>query len=135
MEKSISKVSLVWVVIMVGFAMHMLADLLPLFWGTSIAIPDATGEAPTGMLIFMLGLSFFIPMCGLLCMQYRNSKTMRVINLMLAAVMMLFNFFHVSELFTEFNPVQLLILPVMAIVGVYLFIFSLHLLKQAPNDQ
>ncbi len=48
---------------------------------------------------------------------------------------MLFNFFHVSELFTEFNPVQLFILPVMAIVGVYLFIFSLHLMKQAPNDQ
>lgn len=135
MENSTGKITILWVVIMVGFAMHMLADLIPLFWGTNIAIPDATGEAPTGMLIFMVGLSFFIPMCGLLCMQYRNSKTMRVINLMLAAIMMLFNFFHVSELFTEFNPVQLLILPVMTIVGVYLFIFSLHLMKPAPNVQ
>ena len=38
-----------------------------------------------------------------------------------------------SELFTEFNPVQLLILPVMAVVGVYLFIFSLRLLKNKSD--
>lgn len=42
---------------------------------------------------------------------------------------------NVSELFTEFNPVQLLILPVMAIVGVYLFIFSLHLMKNNSSHE
>lgn len=53
MDTNTSKISLLWVVIMVGFAMHMLADLLLLFWGADIAIPGATGEAPTGMLIFI----------------------------------------------------------------------------------
>lgn len=120
----VSKVSFMWLVIMVGFAMHMLADILPAFWGASIAMPDATGEAPTGMLIFMMALSFFIPMCGLLCMQYRRCNAMRVINLVLATVMMVFNIFHASELITEFNPVQLLIHPVMVVAGIYLFIFS-----------
>lgn len=120
----VSKVSFMWLVIMVGFAMHMLADILPAFWGASIAMPDATGEVSVGMIGFMICISFFMPMCGLLCMQYRSCKAMRVINLVLATVMMVFNIFHASELITEFNPVQLLIHPVMVVAGIYLFIFS-----------
>ena len=130
METRISKVSLLWVIIMAGFAMHMLADMLPAFWGANIAMPDATGEAPTGMLLFMIGMAFFVPMCGLFCMNYRRCKVMRVINLVLATLMMLFNLFHATELFMEFNPVQLHVHPVMATLGIYLFIYSLRLLKQ-----
>lgn len=132
METKVSKVSLIWVTIMVGFAMHMLADMLPAFWGADIAMPDATGETPTGMMLFMIGMAFFVPMYGLLCMNYRSCKTMRVINLVLATLMMLFNIFHASELIMEFSPVQLLIHPVMATLGIFLFIYSLRLLKQ--ND-
>ena len=44
--------------------------------------------------------------------------------------MMLFNFFHTSELFMEFNPVQLIILLAMAVLGVYLFVYSLRMVKQ-----
>ena len=132
METKVSKVSLIWVIIMVGFAMHMLADMLPAFWGADIAMPDATGEAPTGMMLFMIGMAFFVPMCGLLCMNYRSCKAMRVINLVLAALMMLFNIFHASELIMEFSLVQLLIHPVMAALGVFLFVYSLRMLKQ--ND-
>ena len=130
METKISKVSLIWVIIMIGFAMHMLADMLPAFWGVHIAMPDATGVAPTGMMLFMIGMAFFVPMCGLLCMNYRSSKTMRVINLVLAGVMMLFNIFHASELFMEFSPVQLLIHPVMVVLGIYLFSYSLRMVRQ-----
>ena len=130
METKVSKVSLIWVIIMVGFAMHMLADILPAFWGANIAMPDATGEAPTGMMLFMIGMAFFVPMCGLLCMNYRKCKAMRVVNFVLATVMMLFNLFHATELLTEFNPVQLLIHPVMAAIGIFLFIYSLRLMKQ-----
>lgn len=130
METKISKVSLLWVIIMIGFAMHMLADMLPAFWGVNIAMPDATGVAPMGMMLFMIGMAFFVPMCGLLCMNYRSSKTMRVINLVLAGVMMLFNIFHASELFMEFSPVQLLIHPVIVVLGIYLFIYSLRMVRQ-----
>ncbi len=130
METKISKVSLIWVIIMVGFAMHMLADMLPAFWGADIAMPDATGEAPMGMMLFMIGMAFFVPMCGLLCMNYRNCKAMRIINLVLACIMMLFNIFHATELLMEFSPVQLLIHPVMMLLGVYLFIYSLRLVKR-----
>ena len=122
MENKISKVSLLWVIIMVGFMAHIITDMLPAFWGVNIAMPDATGVAPTGMMLFMIGMAFFVPMCGLVCMNYRTSKTMRVINLVLACAMMLFNIFHISELFIEFNPVQILIHPVMVVLGIYLFI-------------
>lgn len=130
MEKGISKVSFMWVVIMIGFAMHMLTDLLPIFWGANVTMPDATGEASVGMMAFMIFLSFFMPMCGLLCMQYRSSKTMRLINFVLATIMMVFNILHASELFMEFSPVQLMIHPVMIIAGIYLFIFSRREMKQ-----
>ena len=109
MENKISKVSLLWVIIMVGFMAHIITDMLP---------------------VFMIGMAFFVPMCGLVCMNYRTSKTMRVINLVLACAMMLFNIFHISELFIEFNPVQILIHPVMVVLGIYLFIYSLRLVKQ-----
>ena len=130
MESKISKVSLIWVIIMVGFATHMLADMLPAFWGVNIAMPDATGEAPVGMMLFMIGMAFFVPMCGLLCMNFRSCKAMRVINLVLACLMMLFNIFHASELLMEFSPVQLLIHPVMVVLGIFLFVYSLRLMKQ-----
>lgn len=132
MENKISKVSLLWVIIMVGFMAHIAADILPAFWGANIAMPDSTGEASMGMIMFMMTMAFFVPMCGLLCMNYRKFKVMRVINLVFATVMMLFNFFHTSELFMEFNPVQLIILLAMAVLGVYLFVYSLRMVKQ--ND-
>lgn len=132
MENKISKVSLLWVIIMVGFMAHIAADILPAFWGANIAMPDSTGEASMGMIMFMMTMAFFVPMCGLLCMNYRKFKVMRVINLVLATVMVLFNFFHTSELFMEFNPVQLIILLAMAVLGVYLFVYSLRMVKQ--ND-
>ena len=56
MENKISKVSLLWVIIMVGFMAHIITDMLPAFWGVNIAMPDATGVAPTGMMLFMIGL-------------------------------------------------------------------------------
>ena len=130
MENKISKVSLLWVIIMVGFMVHIAADILPAFWGANIAMPDSTGEASMGMIMFMMTMAFFVPMCGLLCMNYRKFKVMRVINLVLATVMMLFNFFHTSELFMEFNPVQLIILLAMAVLGVYQFVYSLRMVKQ-----
>ncbi len=130
MENKISKVSLLWVIIMVGFMAHIAVDILPAFWGANIAMPDSTGEASMSMIMFMMSMAFFVPMCGLLCMNYRKFKVMRVINLVLATVMMLFNFFHTSELFMEFNPVQLIILLVMLVLGVYLFVYSLRMVKQ-----
>ena len=129
------RIAILWLTIIVGFAMHILADMLPALWGANIAMPDAQGAAPTGMLLFMVGIAFFVPICGLLCINHRNIKAMRGINLVLATIMMLFNIMHTAELFEEFNPVQLLILPVMTALGIYLFVYSLRLAKQKSQEK
>ncbi|MBR7067824.1 MAG: hypothetical protein IKI28_05845 [Bacteroidales bacterium] len=129
METNVSKISLLWVVIMVGFAMHMLADLLPLCWGANVAMPDATGQAPMGMLVFMISIAFAVPMCGLLCQHYRSRKSMRVANMVLASIMLLFCVLHMAELLEEFSPVQAIILVLMVIASLFLFILSRRALK------
>lgn len=107
-----------------GFAIHSLADLMPLFWSEDVSVSDA-GAAPVGMLVFMMAVSYLIPVAGMLCELYPPSKAARVINAALAVFTGLFCIFHMAELVSEFNPVQLTILPVMAVVGVLLAVDSI----------
>ena len=44
METLKIKIVVLWVAVICGFALHTLADLLPLFWGENITI-EATGNA------------------------------------------------------------------------------------------
>ena len=59
-----------------GFAIHSLADLMPLFWSEEISVSDA-GAAPVWMLVFMMTLSYLIPVAGMLCVLYSSSKAAR----------------------------------------------------------
>ena len=52
METLKIKIVVLWVAVICGFALHTLADLLPLFWGENITI-EATGNAPAGLLAFL----------------------------------------------------------------------------------
>ncbi len=54
-----------------------------------------------------------------------TASAARVINAALAVFTGLFCIFHMAELVSEFNPVQLTILPVMAVVGVLLAVDSI----------
>ena len=72
------------------------------------------------MLVFMMAVSYLIPVAGMLCVLYSSSKAASVINAALAVFIGLFCIAHMAELVNEFNPVQLVILPVMAAVGVLL---------------
>ena len=92
-----------------GFAIHSLADLMPLFWSEEISVSDA-GTAPVA---------------GMLCVLYSSSKTALVVNAVLGVFTGLFCIFHMAELVSGFNPVQLAILPVMAVVGVLLAVDSI----------
>lgn len=113
------RIAFLWALIMGGFAIHSLADLMPLFWSEDISISDV-GAAPAGMLVFMMAVSYLIPVAGILCVLYSSSKAASVINAALAVFTGLFCIAHMAELVNEFNPVQLVILPVMAAVGVLL---------------
>ena len=65
METSKIRITVLWVAVICGFALHTLADLLPLFWDESITV-EATGNAPVGLLTFMMTVSYLIPVIGVL---------------------------------------------------------------------
>ena len=113
------RIAFLWALVMGGFAIHSLADLMPLFWSEEISVSDA-GAAPVWMLVFMITLSYLIPVAGMLCVLYSSSKAALVVNAALAVFTGLFCIFHMAELVSGFNPVQLTILPAMAVVGVLL---------------
>lgn len=119
MEKSKITIAMLWTAVMCGFALHTLADLLPLFWHAEIAV-DNSGVAPAGLLVFMMVVSYLLPVAGMLCALFGRSRIWGVANAVLATVMLVFNLFHLSELFLEFNPVQLPLLPVILAVSAFL---------------
>lgn len=114
------RIATLWATVMCGFALHTLADLLPLFWNGNITI-DPSGNAPVWLLTFMMTVSYLIPSCGILCTFYGDRRAWRIANCAFAALVLFFNVFHLSELFMEFNPVQLPLLPVILCVSGFLF--------------
>ena len=122
------RIILFWVLTIVGFLSHSLSDMLPAFWGESIATMNP--PAPVGMIAFMMCLTYTIPVIGILLVVYGKSKGLRIVNAVLACFTGVFCIFHMSELFMEFNPVQLLNMPFMALIGVLLAIDSIKFVKE-----
>ena len=126
MEKK-NRIILFWTLTILGFLAHSLADALPAFWGQSIAAQ--LGPAPVGMMAFMVCLTYLVPVVGILLMVY-GGKTARIINAVLACFMAMFTLLHMSELVEGFNPVQLLIMPMMTVVAVLMAIDSVKICKK-----
>lgn len=126
MEKK-NRIILFWTLTILGFLAHSLADALPAFWGDNIAAQQ--GPAPVGMMAFMVCLTYFIPVVGILLMVY-GGRTAKVINAVLACFMALFTLLHMSELIEGFNPVQLLIMPMMFVLALLMAIDSVRICKQ-----
>ncbi len=133
MEKARLRTAFLWAAIMAGFAIHCIADLMPLFWNADIAISD-TGNTPAGMLIFMMTLSYLLPVAGLLCALYAKGRAGLIAGFILSCIIGLFCLLHLAELFTSFNPVQTVILPVMAVVGILLAADSYKALKNIGKE-
>lgn len=126
MEKK-NRIILFWVLTILGFLTHSLADALPAFWGQSIAAQQ--GPAPVGMMAFMVCLTYFVPVVGILLMVY-GGKTARIVNAVLACFVALFTLLHMSELLEAFNPVQPLIMPMMFVLALLMAIDSVKLCKR-----
>ena len=126
MEKK-KRIILFWTLTVLGFLSHSLADALPAFWGVSIA--SQQGPAPVGMMAFMVCLTYLVPVVGILLLLYGGRKA-RIINAVLACFMAMFTLLHMSELVEGFNPVQLLIMPMMTVVAVLMAIDSVRICKK-----
>jgi len=126
MEKK-NRIILFWVLTVVGFLTHSLCDALPAFWGESIVASE--GPAPVGMMAFMAIMTYLVPVAGILLLVY-GGKVARVVNAVLACVMALFTLLHMSELAEAFNPVQLVVMPMMFVVALLMAIDSVKICKK-----
>jgi hypothetical protein len=126
MEKK-NRIILFWMLTILGFLSHSLADALPAFWGDSIVAQE--GPAPVGMMAFMSCLTYLVPVIGILLMVY-GGKVAKVTNAGLACFIALFTLLHMSELLEAFNPVQLLIMPMMFVIALLMAIDSVKICKE-----
>ena len=119
MEKK-TKVIVLWLLTICGFASHSVTDLLPLFWGRNIAIAT-DGNVPGGMIAFMMLLSFFLPACAILCLlPDAKGKALKWANAVMAVFVALFNIAHLCMELPSENAGQYLVLPMMAVIGICL---------------
>lgn len=121
------KIIVFWILTIVGFLSHSLTDAMPAFWGESIAAMQP--PASTGMIAFMMTISYLIPVIAILLLIY-GGKTSKTVNMVLAFVMALFTVLHLSELIEEFNSAQLVIMPMMAVIAIIMAKESLKLRKE-----
>ncbi len=121
------KIIVFWILTIVGFLSHSLTDAMPAFWGESIAAMQP--PASTGMIAFMMTISYLIPVIAILLLIY-GGKTAKTVNMVLAIVMAIFTVLHLSELIEEFNAAQLVIMPMMAVIAILMAKESFKLRKE-----
>lgn len=121
------KIIILWIVIMCGLTIHSLADLMPLLWGANIAVSQ-NGTAPSGILVFMMTITYLIPVLGILCILFWNQRLGRKSNAILSTIITLFNVAHCFELL-DFTPVQVPMLIGNLVVSIILCVISWRIVE------
>ena len=126
----IQKIVTLWRLVLAGFLAHNIADLLPIFWAVDVAVEHAE-EAPVGMMAFMAIITYTLPAVGIATTMYGRGRGAALVNLILAAVMALFNVLHDGgELIMAFNPVQVFVLPFVLCFSILLAVESFKWYKE-----
>ena len=129
MERN-QKIIVLWLMTICGFACHTLTDILPMFWGKDMAVVATNGNVDYGMIVFMMTLSFFIPVCGIFCLFTDcRAKFLRTVNAVLAVLIGLFNIAHAFMELPSENVGQYVILPMMIVIGCVLAWHSIKIIK------
>ena len=130
MERN-QKIIILWLMVICGFACHSLTDILPMFWGKDMAVVATNGNVDYGMIVFMMTLSFFIPVCGIFCMLTDcRAKLLRIVNAIMAVVIGLFNIAHAFMELPSENAGQYVILPMMIVIGCVLSWHSIKIINK-----
>ena len=129
MERN-QKIIALWLMTICGFACHTLTDILPMFWGKDMAVVATNGNVDYGMIVFMMTLSFFIPVCGIFCLLTDcRAKILLTVNAVLAVLIGLFNIVHAFMELPSENAGQYVIMPMMVVIGCVLSWHSVKILK------
>jgi hypothetical protein len=121
----ISEIITLWLLIILGFLAHTQADMLPLFWGQNITTMPSD-SAPVGLMLFMAALTYMLPTLAILVLLYGKGRWARIANAVLSCIYGLFCILHMSEWAEGFNVVQLMVMPLMAVLGIVLAIKSVR---------
>ena len=125
-----NKIIVLWLMIMIGFVCHSLMDMLPLFWGHDISISDS-GTAPQGVLMMMAVITFLLPVCAISCLLTDgHGGKQTFVNAVLAVIMALVNIAHMFMELPSTNYSQYIIMPCLAVIGIYLAYYSVRLSQQ-----
>ncbi len=122
-----NKIVAFWILTIVGFITHTLTDAMPAFYGESIAAMSP--PASTGMIAFMMTLTYLVPVVGILLVIY-GGKACRTINAVVACIMAVFTVLHMCELIESFNAAQLVTMPMMAVIAILMARESLRFRKE-----
>ena len=114
-----------------GFACHTLTDVLPMFWGKNMAVVATDGNVDQAMIVFMMTLSFLVPVCGLFCLMTEcKTKLLLIVNCVLAMLIGLFNVAHAFMELPSDNAGQYVIMPLMILIGFALCWHSVKFVKE-----
>ena len=128
-----TKIIVLWLLTICGFASHSITDILPMFWGKSITVAT-DGNVPGGMIVFMVILSFFLPACAILCLLTdAKGKVMKWVNAVLAGLVALFNIAHLCMELPSDNAGQYIVLPMMVVIGLCLACHSFKYVRQKEH--
>ena len=131
--KNQAKIIVLWGIILIGLIIHALIEMMPLFFGQSIAMPDATGTMPDQMAWMML-LFFLLPMVCIVGVLFCSSNWIKITNLLLAALFMLLNLVHfISDGLIAGSALQSVLLIFVLFSSVLLFIASLRWKKETTT--
>ena len=127
----IQKIVTLWLMTICGFSCHALTDVLPMFWGKNMAVVATDGNVDYGMIVFMMIVSFLIPVCGLFCLLTDcKAKLLLIVNAVLTVVIGLFNVAHACMELPSENAGQYVIMPVMIVIGLALAWHSVKYVKE-----
>ena len=124
-RKRVSRISIIWILIMAGLMYHTVLHLAPIFYGIDIVKENATGQMPLSM-ILTFGLAYLVPVIAIVAINYLRGRLRWLVNLACATLALLINTAHISELFvtSHTDPTQLFVLIPEFLLAVLLIVDS-----------
>lgn len=117
------KISIYWMLIGICMILHTQFSSMGLFFGASIAMPDANGTIPAGMYYFLV-ISMVLPFIFTFLQLILKAKWYKWVSFIWSALLILVNIFHFIEtMFKEHAHVdQGVLLLFVLVVNVFLSI-------------
>lgn len=121
-----TKIILLWVLLIVCMILHFNYHVSELIYGIDIRSKNASGTVPAHIL-YIRSAFHFLPIVYIVLVMWFNSKTVKIINLILAALYSLAHLFHLAgEIKKGDNPSQIVLLVITAILALLLTLASFY---------